>query len=173
MKKFIAPLILFGLLGLLLAYGLKLDPRQIPSPLIGKPLPEFNMPTLADPARTVNKQQLLGRPYLLNIWASWCPACQQEHGLLNEIARQQTVTIIGLNWKNDRNEALKWLERLGNPYALNIHDPDNHLGMDLGVYGAPETFVIDAQGIIRYKHIGPITPETLEQKLLPLIRELS
>lgn len=92
---------------------------------------------------------------------------------MNEIARKQTATIIGLNWKNDRSEALKWLERLGNPYTLNIHDPDNRLGMDLGVYGAPETFVIDAQGIIRYKHIGPITLEALEQKLLPLVQELS
>lgn len=173
MKKYIAPLILFVLLGLLLAYGLNLDPRKIPSPLIGKSLPSFSLATLADPARQVSRDELKGRVYLLNVWASWCVACRQEHPLLNELARNKAVPIIGLNYKDKREDALGWLGSLGNPYELSLTDTDGRLGIDLGVYGVPETFLIDKEGVIRYKHIGPITPEAWEQKLAPLIRELS
>ena len=173
MKKFIAPLILFIFLGLLLAYGLKLDPRKIPSPLIGKSLPAFSQPTVADPARRVSRDDLRGRVYLLNVWASWCVACRQEHPLLNELSSNKTIPIIGLNYKDKREDALGWLGSLGDPYELSLADPDGRLGIDLGVYGVPETFVIDKEGVIRYKFIGPITPQAWEQHLAPLIKELS
>jgi cytochrome c biogenesis protein CcmG/thiol:disulfide interchange protein DsbE len=173
MKKYLVPLAIFVVLGLLLAYGLNLDPRKIPSPLIGKSLPAFSLTTVADPARKVGRDDLLGRTYLLNVWASWCVACRQEHPLLNELARNKTVTIIGINYKDKREDALGWLGSLGNPYELSLADIDGRLGIELGVYGVPETFVIDKQGVIRYKQIGPITPEVWEQKLAPLIKELS
>jgi cytochrome c biogenesis protein CcmG/thiol:disulfide interchange protein DsbE len=173
MKKYLVPLAIFVVLGLLLAYGLNLDPRKIPSPLIGKPLPAFSLATVADPARKVGRDDLLGRAYLLNVWASWCVACRQEHPFLNELARNRVVPIIGLNYKDRREDALGWLGSLGNPYELSLSDGDGRLGIDLGVYGVPETFVIDKQGVIRYKQIGPITPEVWEQKLAPLVREIS
>ncbi len=173
MKKYIVPLVLFVILGLLLAYGLNLDPRMIPSPLIGKPLPAFSLSTVADPARKVSRDDLKGRVYLLNVWASWCVACRQEHPFLNEITQRKTVPIIGLNYKDRREDALQWIGNLGNPYEVSLSDQDGRLGIDLGVYGVPETFVIDKQGVIRYKQIGPITPEAWEQKLLPMIKSLS
>jgi cytochrome c biogenesis protein CcmG/thiol:disulfide interchange protein DsbE len=173
MKKYIVPLIIFVSLGLLLAYGLKLDPRRIPSPLIGKPLPAFSLTTVADPARKVSRDDLRGRVYLLSVWASWCVACREEHPLLNELTSRKAVTIIGLNYKDQREDALRWLGALGNPYEVSLSDQDGRLGIDLGVYGVPETFVIDKQGVIRYKQIGPMTPEVWEQKLAPLIKELS
>jgi len=173
MKKYLVPLAIFVVLGLLLAYGLNLDPRKIPSPLIGKSLPAFSLTTVADPARKVGRDDLLGRAYLLNVWASWCVACRQEHPFLNELARNKTVPIIGLNYKDKREDALGWLGSLGNPYELSLADNDGRLGIDLGVYGVPETFVIDKQGVIRSKQIGPIPPEVWEQKLAPLIKELS
>ena len=173
MKKYIVPLIVFVALGLLLAYGLNLDPRRIPSPLIGKLLPAFSLATVADPARKVSRDDLRGRVYLLSVWASWCVACREEHPLLNELTGRKAVTIIGLNYKDKREDALQWLGALGNPYELSLSDQDGRLGIDLGVYGVPETFVIDKQGVIRYKQIGPMTPEVWEQKLAPLIKELS
>ncbi|MEK9134271.1 MAG: DsbE family thiol:disulfide interchange protein [Pseudomonadota bacterium] len=173
MKKYIVPLVIFVALGLLLAYGLNLDPRRIPSPLIGKPLPAFSLTTVADPARKVSRDDLHGRVYLLSVWASWCVACREEHPLLNELTSRKAVTIIGLNYKDKREDALRWLGALGNPYELSLSDQDGRLGIDLGVYGVPETFVIDKQGVIRYKQIGPMTPEVWEQKLAPLIKELS
>ena len=173
MKKYIVPLVIFVALGLLLAYGLNLDPRRIPSPLIGKPLPAFSLTTVADPTRKVSRDDLHGRVYLLSVWASWCVACREEHPLLNELTNRKVVTIIGLNYKDKREDALRWLGALGNPYELSLSDQDGRLGIDLGVYGVPETFVIDKQGVIRYKQIGPITPEVWEQKLAPLIKELS
>ena len=173
MKKYIVPLVIFVALGLLLAYGLNLDPRRIPSPLIGKPLPAFSLTTVDDPARKVSRDDLRGRVYLLSVWASWCVACREEHPLLNELTSRKAVTIIGLNYKDRREDALRWLGSLGNPYELSLSDQDGRLGIDLGVYGVPETFVIDKQGVIRYKQIGPMTPEVWEQKLAPLIKELS
>jgi cytochrome c biogenesis protein CcmG/thiol:disulfide interchange protein DsbE len=173
MKKYIVPLIIFVSLGLLLAYGLKLDPRRIPSPLIGKSLPAFSLTTVSDPARKVSRDDLHGRVYLLSVWASWCVACREEHPLLNELTSRKAVTIIGLNYKDKREDALRWLGALGNPYELSLSDQDGRLGIDLGVYGVPETFLIDKQGVIRYKQIGPMTPEVWEQKLAPLIKELS
>lgn len=179
MKKYIVPLAIFAVIGGLLFYALYLSntgrysPKDIPSPLIGKALPAFSLSTVADPARKVSRDDMLGRVYLLNVWASWCVACRQEHPFLNELARNKAVTIIGLNYKDKREDALGWLGGLGNPYELSLADGDGRLGIDLGVYGVPETFVIDKQGVIRYKQIGPITPEAWEQKLAPMIKELS
>lgn len=173
MKKYLIPIGLFVLLGALLYAGLSLDPRKIPSPLVGKPLPAFTLATVADPKRQVTKESLAGRVYLLNVWASWCVACRQEHPVLNDLAKQKAVTLIGLNYKDQRPDALAWLGALGNPYELSLSDPDGRMGIELGVYGVPETFVIDKQGVIRYKHIGPVTHEVWAQKLLPLIQQLS
>lgn len=172
MKKFLIPLAVFAALGALLAYGLLLDPRKIPSPLIGKPLPAFSLPTIADGARIVDNEHLRGRVYLLNVWASWCVTCRQEHPLLNAMAREKRVAIIGLNYKDKPDDARAWLSALGNPYELSLADRDGRLGINLGVYGVPETFVIDREGIIRYKHVGAITPRVLEQELLPVIEKL-
>jgi cytochrome c biogenesis protein CcmG/thiol:disulfide interchange protein DsbE len=172
MKKFAIPIALFAALGLLLAYGLKLDPRRIPSPLVDKPLPLFSLPTVADPKRIVTNESLKGRVYLLNVWASWCAACRQEHPLLNELSRAKAVTLIGLNYKDKRDDALGWLGALGNPYEMSLMDGDGRIGVELGVYGVPETFVIDKTGVIRYKQIGPITLEDWQNKLQPLLREL-
>lgn len=173
MNKFLIPIGLFAVLGLLLTAGLKLDPRMIPSPLIDKPLPDFVLPSVAEPKRVVSTKDLHGRAYLLNVWASWCVACRQEHPLLNALAKSGRLTIIGLNYKDQREDALKWLAQLGNPYSLSLADTDGRVGIELGVYGVPETFVIDKTGTIRYKHIGPITEDVLTQKLLPLMQQLS
>lgn len=173
MKKYLVPIIMFVILGALLAYGLNLDPSKIPSPLIGKPLPAFSLPTVADPARKVSRNDLQGRVYLLNVWASWCVACRQEHPILNELAQRKSVPIIGLNYKDKREDAVRWLAGLGDPYELSLSDLDGRFGIDIGVYGVPETFLIDKQGVIRYKHIGPITMEVWAKKLAPMVKELS
>ena len=179
MKRFVIPVALFAVLGLLLGYAIyemqrgDYSPRTIPSPLIGKPLPALTLPTVADPKREVGPAQLRGRVYLLNVWASWCVSCREEHPLLNELARNKTVTLIGLNYKDQRVDALAWLKDMGNPYETSLSDLDGRFGIEIGVYGVPETFVIDKEGVIRYKHIGPLTPAALEQKLLPLIKNLS
>lgn len=172
MKKYLLPLAVFIALGVLLAAGLHLDPRHIPSPLIGKSLPAFSLPTVADPTGFVSRDELYGRVYLLNVWASWCVACRVEHPLLVNIAQRKLVPIVGLNYKDKREDALQSLARQGNPYELSLADRDGRLGIELGVYGVPETFVIDKQGVIRYKQIGPLTAEAWEQKLLPLIKSL-
>jgi cytochrome c biogenesis protein CcmG/thiol:disulfide interchange protein DsbE len=172
-KKYLIPLVAFVLLGLLLAYGLRLDPRRIPSPLIGKPVPEFDLPTVADPTHKVSRDSLLGRVYLLNVWASWCVACREEHPFLVGLNSRKAVPIIGLNYKDKRPDALQWLSGMGDPYETSISDADGRVGINLGVYGVPETFVVDKQGIIRYKQIGPLTPDAWERKIAPLIKELS
>lgn len=173
MNKFLIPIGLFALLGVLLAVGLNLDPRKIPSPLVGKPLPAFTLPTLEDPKKTLSDADFRGRVVMINVWASWCVACKQEHPVLIDLARRKLVPIVGLNYKDPRPAALAVLKADGNPYDVSLMDADGRVGIDWGVYGVPETFVIDKQGIIRYKHIGPITPEVVEQELLPLIKELS
>ncbi len=173
MKKFLIPIAVFVAIGLLLAYALTRDPKKIPSPLIGKPLPAFALTDLHKPNQTVTSEGLRGKVYLLNVWASWCVACRDEHPLLVELARLKAVPIIGLNYKDKRNDALRWLEGLGNPYDRSLADTDGRIGIELGVYGVPETFVIDKAGIIRYKHIGPISPDAWRDKIAPLLRELN
>lgn len=173
MKKFLVPIALFVALGVLLAFGLRLDPKKIPSPLVGKPLPAFSLPTLDNPARIVSNADLKGRPVLINVWASWCTACRDEHPLLVELARAGVVPVIGLNYKDKPEDAHEILRRDGNPYGMVLVDASGRTGIDWGVYGVPETFVVDRDGVIRYKHIGPITPDALKEVILPKLRELS
>lgn len=153
------PLGVFIVLGIFLWRGLSLDPKELPSALIDQPFPDFQMASLQQPDKVLTKSDLLGKPVLVNVWATWCPACRQEHADLLAIARQGSIGIIGLNYKDDRAAAVKWLQDLGNPYVFNIFDENGMLGLDLGVYGAPETYLVDSEGIVRYRHVGVITEE--------------
>ena len=170
--RYILPLVAFLVLAGFLARGLNLDPREVPSPLIGKPAPSFALTRLDDPATTFKRDDMLGKVWMLNVWASWCVACREEHPMLIEFSKRGLVPIYGLNYKDQRPDGQGWLARFGNPYQASLFDADGRVGIDFGVYGVPETFVIDKGGTIRYKQIGPITPEALEKKILPLIREL-
>jgi len=172
MNRFLWPLVLFIVLVGFLAVGLRLNPREVPSPLIGKPAPAFTLPQLHAPEQSFSPEQMKGRVWLLNVWASWCVSCRQEHPLLVELARQNIAPIVGLDYKDGRDDALAWLRQHGDPYDLSAMDADGRVGIDYGVYGVPETYLIDKQGIIRLKHIGPLTPEVMQQKVLPLLREL-
>ncbi|QFY43734.1 DsbE family thiol:disulfide interchange protein [Candidatus Methylospira mobilis] len=170
--RFLIPLIVFLLLSVFLAIGLTRDPHEVPSPLVGKPAPAFTLSRLDDPQRQFGSEQLKGEVSLLNVWASWCTACRQEHQILLALAGRVNVPLYGLNYKDEREAGLGWLQRLGNPYRISVSDPDGKVGMNWGVYGVPETFVIDKRGVIRYKQIGPVTEDVLEGVLLPLIRQL-
>jgi cytochrome c biogenesis protein CcmG/thiol:disulfide interchange protein DsbE len=170
--RYIIPLVVFIALVAFFAIGLTRDPREVPSPFIGKPAPAFRLETLHQPERVFTPEEMKGKVWLLNVWASWCASCRVEHPLLVEMARKQLVPIVGLNYKDKREDGTQWLAKLGNPYSVSAYDLEGKVGIDYGVYGAPETFVIDKQGVIRYKQIGPITPEALEKTLLPLIRKL-
>jgi len=172
MKRFLLPLGIFIVLVLFLAVGLRLDPRQVPSPLINKPAPPFTLPQLDDPQRQFSEKDMLGKVWMLNVWASWCVSCREEHPVLVEFSKKNIVPIYGLNYKDERKDALAWLGKLGNPYTLSIMDADGRIGIDYGVYGVPETYVIDKQGVIRYKQIGPVTPDVLDAKIIPLVRKL-
>lgn len=172
MKKTLIPLVLFLVLLVFLAIGLTRDPREVPSPLIGKPAPNFSLAQLHAPEKTFESQSMRGQVWLLNTWASWCVACREEHPVLMEYAKTKTIPLIGLDYKDKPEEGRKWLERFGNPYDLSLSDLDGRVGIDFGVYGVPETFVIDKQGVIRYKHIGPVTPDALREKIIPLVQEL-
>jgi cytochrome c biogenesis protein CcmG/thiol:disulfide interchange protein DsbE len=172
MKRYLLPLAVFVLLVGFLAVGLNLNPREVPSPLVGKPAPAFSLPTLAEPGQRLGSQELRGQVWLLNVWASWCVACRQEHPLLVDLAKTGKVTLIGLNYKDKRDEALAWLAQHGDPYRSSVADTEGLVGIDFGVYGVPETFVIDAAGVIRHKHIGPVTPEALQGTILPLVERL-
>ena len=171
--KFIIPLVLFGALVAFFAIGLTRDPREVPSPLIDKPAPPFTLTQLHDEKATFSAEGMKGKVWLLNVYASWCVACQQEHPLLMQMSKRKEVPIIGLNYKDQRGDGLQWLARHGNPYDLSAFDVEGKVGIDYGVYGVPETFLIDKQGVIRYKQIGPITPEALEKTIMPLVRKLS
>lgn len=170
--KALIPLFLFGILAMFLYIGLHRDPREIPSPLIDKPAPNFNLAQLHEPGKKLSLADMQGKVWLLNVWASWCEACRDEHPVLVEFAKQKAVTLIGLDYKDKSTDALAWLQNFGNPYDLSITDTDGRVGIDYGVYGVPETFLIDAKGRIRYKQIGPITPDVLKRELLPRIKEL-
>ena len=193
MNRFLWPLIGFVVLVVLLGVGLTLNPRDVPSPLVGKAAPAFSLPQLAAPERAFSPQDMLGKVWLLNVWASWCVSCRQEHPLLVELAKRHGAPLVGLNYKEVRGDgaidmdkvpadqeegmaierANAWLRQHGDPYTLSALDIDGRVGIDYGVYGVPETYVIDKAGIIRMKHTGPITPESLSSKILPLIAELS
>jgi cytochrome c biogenesis protein CcmG, thiol:disulfide interchange protein DsbE len=171
MKRFL-PLGIFLVLALFLAVGLGLNPREVPSPLIDKAAPAFRLPQLQDPAQTLGTEDLKGKVWILNVWASWCVACLEEHPILVDFSKRNVLPIYGLNYKDKREDALAWLGKHGNPYTLSIQDGDGRVGIDYGVYGVPETYVIDGQGVIRYKRIGPVTEQILQQKILPLVRQL-
>ena len=193
MNRFVWPLIGFIVLVVLLAVGLRLNPREVPSPLVGKPAPDFALPKLAAMDQTFSPKDMKGKVWLLNVWASWCVSCRQEHPILVEIAKNKAITLVGLNYKevrgdgafdmdkisaeNERALAVEradtWLKRHGDPYALSVLDLDGRVGIDYGVYGVPETYVIDKQGVIRFKHIGPVTPDVFSGTILPLVAELN
>ncbi len=172
MTRYLIPLGVFIVLVILLAVGLGLDPKLVPSPLIDKPVPKFALPEVKAPDKMLSSDDLHGKVSLFNVWASWCVSCREEHPLLVALSRRNSVTIYGLNYKDRREDAISWLDRLGDPYLASAHDLDGKVGIDFGVYGVPETFVVDRNGIIRYKHIGPIDQKALEQKIMPLVREL-
>ena len=193
MNRFLWPLIGFVVLVVLLAVGLNLNPRDVPSPLVGKPAPLFSLPQVAAPEQTFSPKDMLGKVWLLNVWSTWCVSCRQEHPVLVEMAKSKTVTLVGLNYKEVRGDgeldadkiapdaektlALErsnaWLSKHGNPYSLSVLDLDGRVGIDYGVYGVPETYVIDKAGVIRMKHTGPISPDVFSGKILPLVAELS
>jgi cytochrome c biogenesis protein CcmG/thiol:disulfide interchange protein DsbE len=162
------PLILFLVLGLFLYRGLSIDPTELPSALLNKPFPEFQLSELKQPTKMLTKADFMGKPVLVNVWATWCPSCREEHQQLLKMAQAHKIDLIGLNYKDDRTLAVQWLQQLGDPYRFVIDDAKGTLGLDLGVYGAPETYLIDSKGIVRYRHVGVITEQDW-QKLQGLI----
>jgi cytochrome c biogenesis protein CcmG/thiol:disulfide interchange protein DsbE len=174
MKRFLIPLVVFLGLAIFLFVGLNRDPHEVPSPLVGRAAPAFDLPRLvaAPPDERFAPADMKGKVWLLNVWASWCVSCRQEHPVLLEIARRGDVPLIGLDYKDTTPEARAWLAQHGDPYQLSAVDADGRVGIDYGVYGVPETYLIDGSGTIRYKQIGPLTVEVLEQTILPLVKEL-
>ncbi|WP_374338735.1 DsbE family thiol:disulfide interchange protein [Methyloversatilis sp.] len=172
MKRYLWPLGLFLVLAGFLFAGLYLNPREVPSPLIGRSVPAFSVPQLAEPDRTFSPADMKGRVWLVNVWASWCVSCRQEHPLLVELAKTGVVPMVGLHYKDEREAGLKWLAQHGNPYLLSAYDRDGRVAIDFGVYGTPETFIVDKTGVIRYKHTGPLTPEKLRDDILPRVKQL-
>jgi cytochrome c biogenesis protein CcmG, thiol:disulfide interchange protein DsbE len=171
--RYLIPLVLFVGLVTFLAIGLSRDPREVPSPLIDKPAPSFKLAQLDEPGKTFSAEEMRGKVWLLNVWASWCVSCREEHPVLLQMAAKGTLPIYGLNWRDSRENALAWLGELGNPYVLSVSDSEGRVAIDYGVYGAPETYLIDKNGVIRLKHIGPIDTVTLEKEILPLARKLN
>jgi cytochrome c biogenesis protein CcmG/thiol:disulfide interchange protein DsbE len=167
------PLLAFVVLALLLGVGVFLSRRDdrtaIDSPLIGRPAPDFSLPVLGEPGRRIGNRDLLGEPFLLNVWGSWCPNCRVEHPVITELARSGKVRIVGYNYKDEPAEAQRWLDQLGDPYFVNIVDADGRAALDWGIYGAPETFLVDARGIVRWKFVGPITPQVVAEDIVPTL----
>ena len=167
--------VFLALLGLLF-YGVlvsdRADREALPSPLIGKPAPEFSLPVLHEPGRLVSSQDLRGQPYLLNVWGSWCPACRVEHPVLTRFAETKRLRVIGYNWKDEHADAMRWLEQFGNPYWLVLADVEGRSAIDWGIYGAPETFLVDRNGVIQWKHIGPLTDAIIANELMPVLRHI-
>lgn len=172
-KILLLPLGLFIALVVFLFIGLRSNPGELPSPLINKQAPAFQLPQLHESTRTFSSQDMRGKVWLLNVWASWCASCADEHPLLIEFSKTGPVPIYGLNWRDKRSAALGWLNDLGNPYVLSAADIDGRVAIDYGVYGAPETYLIDRGGVIRYKHVGPITREVWQKSVLPLVQQLN
>jgi cytochrome c biogenesis protein CcmG/thiol:disulfide interchange protein DsbE len=169
-KRFAWPLAIFVVLVGFLFIGLRLNPREVPSPLVGKPAPSFELPLLHQPDKRFTPADMRGKTWLLNVWASWCVSCRDEHPVLVDLAKRNLLPILGLNYKDRGDEAQRWLKQFGDPYQLSVVDLDGRVGIDYGVYGVPETYLIDPEGVIRFKQIGPITPEVLEKKILPLVQ---
>ena len=172
MMRFILPFVIFAVLAVFLYVGLGRKPNEVPSPLIGKPAPAFVLPLLHDADKKLSPQDMKGQVWMLNVWASWCGACKDEHPVLMELARQNLVPIVGLDYKDKREDGEATLHKAGDPYSLVIADADGKVGFDYGVYGVPETYVIDKQGVIQYKLIGAVTPQNLRDTILPLVKEL-
>jgi cytochrome c biogenesis protein CcmG, thiol:disulfide interchange protein DsbE len=172
MTRYLLPLVVFLIMVGFLFAGLGLNPRQVPSPLIDKPAPVFQLQQLHDPEKILSSEDNIGKVWLLNVWASWCVACRDEHPLLVQLANAGIVPVYGLNYKDERSTALQWLKNFGDPYAVSVVDPEGRVGIDYGVYGVPETYVIDKKGIIRHKQIGPVTVKSMEETILPLVNEL-
>lgn len=172
MKRFLLPLVIFLIVVGFLGVGLNLDPREVPSPLVGKPAPAFNLPRLDNPEKMISNKDMLGQVWLFNVWASWCGACRDEHPVLVALSKSGVVPVYGMDYKDTQQEAQRWLEEGGNPYVASAMDADGRVGIDYGVYGVPETYVIDKAGVIAYKQIGPITEEALRDKILPLVKRL-
>ena len=173
MKKVAWTVGVFVALVLLLAVGLRLNPREVPSPLIGKPAPAFELPLLMDPDKKFSEKTMLGKVWILNVWASWCPPCLVEHPVVTQVSRSGMAPVVGLNYKDKREDALPWLKRNGDPFQLIAFDANGRIGIDYGVYGVPETYIIDRQGVIRYKHIGPLTADVVRKEMDPLVRKLN
>jgi cytochrome c biogenesis protein CcmG/thiol:disulfide interchange protein DsbE len=172
MMRFILPLVIFLVLAGFLYKGLHLDPHEVPSPLIDKAAPAFNLPQLQETNKQFSPAEMKGKVWLLNAWSSWCVSCKEEHPVLMGLAQQNIVPIYGLDYKDKREDALMQLSRGGNPYVLSVMDREGRTGIDYGVYGVPETYVIDKQGVIRYKQIGPVNDQNLRETILPLVAEL-
>src|SRR6266480_1285693 len=173
MSRYVIPLGIFLLLLVFLAIGLGHDPHEVPSPLINKPPPSFKLAQLQEPSKSFSAQDMRGKVWLLNVCASWCVSCREEHPLLIDLSRSGIVPIYGLDYKDKREDALSWLSDFGNPYVLSASDTDGRVAIDYGVYGAPETYLIDRDGVIRFKQIGAVTPEIWERKILPLVKDLN
>ena len=170
--RFVVPLAIFLGIAVFLFSGLGKDPRVLPSPLIGKPAPAFDLPGLHDPATRVSSKAMLGQVWVLNVWGSWCATCHIEHPVLTQFAQSTHVPVVGLDWKDPRDDALRWLKQFGDPYDQIAVDAEGRTAIDYGIYGAPETFLIDADGVIRFKHVGALTPEVVADKLKPMIASL-
>jgi len=169
MARYLLPVIVFLLLVPIFVVGLNRDPSELPSPFLGKPAPEFSLPTLGDPQRSVGSADYSGELALVNVWATWCVGCRQEHGYLMELAESGEIPIYGINWRDDRENALSWLGQLGDPYVASGYDGDGRVGIDWGVYGAPETFLIGPDGTVLHKHLGPLDAETWQRDFRPRI----
>ncbi len=170
--RLVIPVALFLVLVIFLGIGLTKDPSKVDSPLINLPAPGFSLPRLRAPDETMTDEVFRGQVSLINVWATWCVGCRQEHDTLVEVARTQTVPIYGLNWKDDRTQAIKWLDRLGDPYEKTAFDGEGRVAIDWGVYGAPETFLVDGNGVVRHKLIGPMNMRIWEEEFVPRIEAI-
>ena len=173
MLRYLIPLVIFIVLAVFLAIGLTRDPHELKSVLINKPAPAFRVPQLKAADKMISNEDMRGKVWLLNVWASWCVACREEHPYLIEYARSGVVPIYGLNYKDRREDALATLDELGDPYLVSAVDLDGRVGIDFGVYGAPETYIIDQGGTIRFKYVGPMMPDVWKEKILPVVQELN
>ena len=172
MARFILPFVIFMIVAAFLFIGLGLNPHEVPSPLVGKPAPAFSLPQLHEPEKQFSLQDMKGKVWLFNVWASWCTACEYEHPLFMELSRRNLVPLYGMDYKDKREDGMAWLQQHGNPYTLVVSDAEGRVGIDYGVYGVPETYLIDKQGVIQYKHIGVVTEKDLSEKILPMVKEL-
>lgn len=173
MGRYLIPLVIFVVLSGFLYVGLSLDPRSVPSPLIDKPAPQFDLTQLHQAEQHIARDHMLGKVWMLNVWASWCVSCRQEHPVLMQLARTGELPIVGLNYKDKREDGINWLNDFGNPYVVSAWDIEGRVGVDYGVYGVPESYIIDKQGVIRHKVTGPVTPEAVQNEILPLVRKLN